>query len=241
MSSPSNAVPTNVPAVVVDTPNGASGNSDRCNVRGCRVKGADKLVCAAKGCEKKVHLMCYQGLILRTKTGSLEPLPNNVVVCTKGCYQATVKAMSGAEPGRGKWNSDGKNGVDDPNTSMQILLDWMTTEGNYSKYCGKDNNGIRKQHFATILAAKMTKETDSERNAKQVQEKIRQLEESFRNAHDFATSETGAGIQNEQGEESFKDLVKKRCPYYYELCDIMADPHVLDTFSDDDYDGAEDI
>jgi hypothetical protein len=104
----------------------------------------------------------------------------------------------------------------------------------------------------TIIAAKMTKETDLERNAKQVQEKICQLEESFKNAHDFATSETGAGIQNEQGEESFKDLVKKRCPYYYELCDIMADrssaqpkakndPHVLDAFSDEDDDDAEDI
>jgi hypothetical protein len=42
------------------------------------------------------------------------------------------------------WNNDGANGQGDPNTSEKILLDWLTDEGNYSKYRGKNNNGIKK-------------------------------------------------------------------------------------------------
>jgi hypothetical protein len=59
----------------------------------------------------------------------------------------------------GKWNGDGKNGLDDPHTSMRILLDWWTTEGNYSRFCGKHNDGIKKIQFASSLANTMTEET----------------------------------------------------------------------------------
>jgi hypothetical protein len=128
---------------------------------------------------------------------------------------------------------------------MKILMDWMLEEGNYSKYCGKDNNGVRKQHFASQLAVKMKELTlSTNRTAKQVMEKIRQIEDSFRDAHIFATSETGAGIQEKQGDETFKDIVRKKCSYYYELLEIMADrsgskpkvtndPSELDCFSKD--------
>jgi hypothetical protein len=106
---------------------------------------------------------------------------------------------------------------------MKILLDWMVEEGNYSKYRGKSNSGVKKNHFCTSLSAKMEAETKSKRNAKQVMSKIDYLEKSFKVAHTFVTSETGAGIQEKDGTDTFRSLVKKRCPYYYELCEIMAD------------------
>lgn len=53
--------------------------------------------------------------------------------------------------------------------------------------------------------------------------KIREIEESFRDTHLFATSETGAGIQEMEGEQSFQDIVGKKNPFYYELTDIMAE------------------
>jgi hypothetical protein len=199
--------------------------TDKCAIRGCRVRGAELVVWSAEGCSKGCHLMCYQGIILKSKNGQdVTPLPENRVCCTKTCYVAIVRSLSSNDSSRGKWNGDGKKGADDPHTSMKILLDWMLEEGNYSKYCGKDNNGVRKQHFATILATKMKQETLSEsRTPKQVMEKIRQLEESFRDAHVFATSETGAGIQEKEGNETFQSIVKKKCAFYYELCEIMAD------------------
>lgn len=194
----------------INTTNNA--DNGKCQVRGCKVKGAERRPCAADGCPKFVHLICYQGIVLRDKSGSdLPPLPDNHVCCTKACYSIVTKSLSGSESNRGKWNSDGKGGPDDPHTSMKILLDWMTTEGNYSRFCGKDNNGVSKQQFASILAEKMRAETTSDtRNAKQVLDKIQRVESSFREAFEFANSVTGAGIQDSQGQESFQDLVRKK-------------------------------
>ncbi len=72
------------------------------------------------------------------------------VACTKLHHIKAAKELSGegkdqAEGGRkGNWESDGKEGPNDHNTSMRILLDWWMTEGNYSKFCGKNNDGVRK-------------------------------------------------------------------------------------------------
>jgi hypothetical protein len=127
-----------------------------------------------------------------------------------------IRAKSGTDASNGKWNPDGKNGSEDKHsTSMKILLNWMLSEGNYSKYCGKDNNGIRKQHFASLLAEQMKAETLSDgRTAKQIMEKIQQLEDSFREAHNFvATSETGAGIQEKEGNQTFQDIIRRKYTY----------------------------
>jgi hypothetical protein len=179
------------------------------------MSGVQLLDCAAEGCRKKVHLGCYQGIILKNKKDGTELaiLPNNGVCCTKGCYNTICK--SGRDSNRGTWDSDGKNGPEDPNTSMKILLDWMTTEGNYSKFCGKNNHGVKKMQYANQLAEKMRVETSSDtRNSKQVLDKIKRMEEAFRTAHAFATSETGAGIEQAQGQETFQDLVRRKCFHY---------------------------
>ena len=68
----------------------------------------------------------------------------------------------------------------------------------------------------------------------------------FRDAHDWATGVTGAGVLAEEGELSWKNKVRQRFNYYYELVDTMADragsmpkctnddPRNLDLDSDDD-------
>jgi hypothetical protein len=69
----------------------------KCQVRGCKlVQGAPQhLVCAKEGCDKKVHMMCYNGLILKSNKGDdLAALPDNKVACTKGCYQAIMRVSS---------------------------------------------------------------------------------------------------------------------------------------------------
>ena len=42
------------------------------------------------------------------------------------------------------------------------------------------------------------------------------MEKAFKDAHTFASSETGAGLQ-EQDKGTFEEAVKKKCPYYYDL------------------------
>ncbi|WP_447516275.1 hypothetical protein, partial [Clostridioides difficile] len=73
---------------------------------------------------------------------------------------------------KGNWDCDGKKGHDDPHTSVKILLDWWMKEGNYNKFCGKNNNGIKKIQYCNQLAEKISRETNTLRNAKNVQSKI---------------------------------------------------------------------
>ena len=259
MDSNSNTITTTTPAVGATTTAVATTIAGiKCNVVGCRANNQMQLyLCANEGCTRNVHVLCYQGKILLDKKNgtNLDPLPDGQVTCTKACYKAVVKAKS--VDSRGTWNTDGLKGSDDPHTSMKILLDWMTEQGNYSKYRGKDNEGVKKKQFATVLAEKMKEETSSKsRTPKQVLAKIKHIEEQFRIAHNFATSETGAGLEEANG-ETFQDMVRKKCQYYYELLEIMgdragtepritnADPSVLDSFSDVDdpvtEEGVEDI
>jgi hypothetical protein len=238
-----------VAAVTPATPATDAGDSEKCCYRSCRVKGAELLVCSANGCDKKVHMMCYQGLLLN-KHPDLLPLLSGQAVCTKKCHGKVVKENSGSGGndakggGRsGKWDCDGKDGPDDPNTSVKILLDWWMTEGNYSNFCGKNNNGVKKKQFCEQLADKMTKETLSNRTSKNVMSKIQHIEKSFKEAHVFVTSETGASIK-ETDEGTFKEAVKKKCPYYYDLVDIMsnrasAKPKVT-SYDEEEYSDRED-
>ena len=72
---------------------------------------------------------------------------------------------------------------------------------------------------------------------------------AFRDAHEWATGATGAGVLADEGELSWKNKVRQRFDYYYEVVDIMADragsmpkctnddPRNLDL--DDDSDGQD--
>jgi hypothetical protein len=207
------------------TQDAVSDSDQKCSFRSCKVKGAVQLVCAASNCNKRVHLMCSQALVLMKH--DLEALLGGRAVCTKKCYEKVMKDTSGGidEDGArtGQWDSDGKLGPDDPHTSAKILLDWWMTEGNYSKFCGKNNGGVKKIQFSNILAEKMTAETTSQRTGKNVLSKIQHIEKRWREAHAFATSETGAGIMEKDGETNFRDIVERKCPYYYDLLEVMQD------------------
>ena len=208
-------IPNEGPAVVAS-----------CCFRGCKVSGAELVECSSDKCNKKGHFSCYQGNVLMKH--NLEPISGGRIACTKKCFEQVMKALSGggedSEGGRkGNWTRDGKNGPDDPNTSMSILIKWWMEEGNYSKFCGKNNDGVKKIQFCELIAQRINSETLSNRDARSVLSKIQHIERAWRNAHNFATSETGAGIQEEDGETAFKEIVSKKCPFYYDLIDIMSD------------------
>jgi hypothetical protein len=201
--------------------------SEKCSFRSCKVKGAELLECSAANCTKPVHMICYHGYLLH-KFKELQALPYGMIACTKKCHAKVVKDTGGggdeAEGGnrKGNWDCDGKKGEDDPHTSVKILLDWWMKEGNYSRYCGKNNSGVKKIQYCNQLAEKMSKETNTVRTSKNVQSKIQHIEKTFKEAHAFATSETGAGLK-EDDEGTFDDAVKRKCPYYFDLLDVMAD------------------
>ena len=149
-----------------------------------------------------------------------------IVFCTKTCYnrwfshkkkvmKAIEKAAKEANKKKRKvaWESDG---------SLDVLMDWLTTEGNYANYCGANGNkGKSKTQCQKELSLLMQQKIPRcKRNDKDVCNKIGSIKRQFREASDWANN-TGQGM--EVTGEQFEDAVKKQCPLYYQLEDIMGD------------------
>jgi hypothetical protein len=119
----------------------------RCCVRYCKNPSSRQqplFRCAAPDCIKFLHMCCYVNKV-RCKN-SFDLLDVNKVVCRKQCYSKATKASL-------SWHNDGCKGVHDPNSSVGILINWLTTEGNYSRiWKGKHNGGRTKDNIAETIA-----------------------------------------------------------------------------------------
>ena len=198
----------------------------------------DLLNCWNPSCSNWIHQVCYK-LVLDYRQVPLEDRPGSeertesgeaVVFCTKTCFtvwrtqrnrelkaaaQAAKAALEASKKKRKvPWEDDG---------SMEVLMDWITTHGNYAAYSGANghqNKGKSKAAYHKEIALLIQqKKPESERDAKDVENKIGTLERQFREASDWANN-TGQGVEN-PGE--FEAAVKKRCPYYEQLEPIMGE------------------
>lgn len=197
----------------------------RCSVLGCCMpSGFPVLDCFVTGCTKKLHQPCYENSVLaKHKVPQLKDPVNNLTyhVCSKTCYNKIEKQFIN-QPTRLPWDKDGKNGPDDPNSSLRILLDWLLQEGHYSRYRGKDNNGKRKLAYGIQLSNKMKLAgCRFVRTPQAVVKKITDIEDKFVKAHDWVNN-TGQGVRERDGEETFESVVRQRCKWYFELEPIMA-------------------
>jgi hypothetical protein len=112
---------------------------------------------------------------------------------------------------RSTWQN---NGAD-----TQHLLAWMTMEGNYSRYQGKNNTGEKKARIATKLAEEM-KLLGCSRTGKDVQNKISYWVTKFKTAQEYING-TGSGVEaNDAG--TFEATVKGKFLFYYELLPILG-------------------
>lgn len=149
-----------------------------------------------------------------------------VVFCTKGCFSkwrtsknkeiraAAAAAKEAARKDKKKkipWEEDG---------SLDVLLEWLTTEGNHASCCGAaGNKGRTKGAFCKEIAKTIKeKKPETDRSEKDVENKIVKLERQFRLACDW-TMNTGQGVSNPG---DFEAAVKQRCPLFHELEDIMG-------------------
>ena len=196
---------------------GADGLAMKCARRGCKRTDGGEVFCCGPDCGRVIHKGCYEYLYVRTK--GLDPLPGDNVACTKKCYDR-IKAL-----GQRKllWNEDGAGGREDDRTSERILLDWLLTPGNYAKYRGKNNDGMKKTQFALQIADLINREkVKIHRLPKDVINKIQHFEKTFKLAWDYAHSVTGAGLK-EDDPTSFQEKIEAKCFYYYDLLPIMGD------------------
>ena len=97
--------------------------------------------------------------------------------------------------------------------------------GNYSKFCnGKTGTGGSRKKDVCYQIADMINSAGVRKihTGKQVESKIKHLENSFQKAYEFSFTETGQGLM-EQSEGTFHDAVLKMCPHYFDLFNVMKD------------------
>ena len=204
---------------------GGGNQPIKCGAIGCRMPKAILQDCAGAGCTKRVHEECYErAILMKFKVDKLmDPHKKcTLYVCSKTCYNKVEKNIV-LQPARIPWDKDGRNGPDDPINSQSILMQWMLTEGNYNRFRGHDNGGKRKLAFGVELSERMQAQgCRAERSGEAVVKKIQEIESKFIKAHDWVNN-TGQGVKERDGMETFEGCVRQRCKWYFELEPIMAD------------------
>ena len=105
---------------------------------------------------------------------------HDVVCCCKTHLVKAMKAKKDAEESGEAtnipWDKDGKDGPDDLQNLMAILLEWVTTLGNYSKLKGDNTNRATKVRILGELTRQINaKGVRKERTTKQVINKLHHL------------------------------------------------------------------
>ncbi|KAG7386144.1 hypothetical protein PHYPSEUDO_000576 [Phytophthora pseudosyringae] len=132
------------------------------------------------------------------------------------------------------WDRDS---VNEGKSSLQVVLDWLSTETNYNKWRGSDrNNGNTKEALLKEIVAELKAEVITHSTTGEVREKINTIEKQFREAVDFQ-AQTGSGITSES---TLRGEILKRCPYYYKLADVFESrPSIRPRVTSDDIDDEE--
>ena len=200
--------------------------------------------CWRTDCEGYIHVGCSTTLLdINGIPDDQRPTEDDppLVFCTKTCFlkwkaynnrkiKAAKKGEEVTKKTRIPWEEDG---------SMEVLMDWMTTEGNYASYCGaSSNNGTSKSAYHKQVALLIQdKKPEADRSDKDVENKITTLERQYRDATDWKNN-TGAGLDDPGAIDAY---IKKKCPYYDELDAIMSErPNtkpIASNESSDDSDG----
>ncbi|KAE8895300.1 hypothetical protein PF005_g29004 [Phytophthora fragariae] len=113
------------------------------------------------------------------------------------------------------WDRDA---VKEGKSSLQVVLDWLSTEMNYNKWRGSDRiNENTKEALLKAIVSELKAVGIVHRTTGDIREKISAIERQFREAVDFQV-QTGSGITTEA---TLRGEILKRCPYYYKLADVF--------------------
>jgi hypothetical protein len=141
------AASTDVAAVsTVDVSNTANNELDmdellrkeKCTVQNCpkRFTSAHIFECFHHDCNCKVHLLCYQEIVLpRAKKSTAALKDEDVVFCTITCRDKYIKDSSIDNL---NWTNDGAGGKDDKKHSQYYLIEWLRE--NWDKWKDPLNN-----------------------------------------------------------------------------------------------------
>ena len=212
----------------------------RCKIKGCKQgAGAKKIVCSNSKCNIEVHKECL--VLLKGKTNI--PKEFDEVVCSKRCYNALIKERTKAEEDKNKqrrnrWHNDGTEASKNK-SSIEVLLDWLTKEGNYDRWRGSgpnNNRGETKRAVCTEISGLIKAAgIDIPRKWEDVWGKIAYLEKTYKEAR---YNRRGTGYGTRDG-SSLRKKLKKEFIYYDVLSPIFENrPSVKPLYSTDDLEAA---
>ena len=195
----------------------------KCCLKGC-TRLDQPLKCCIETCPNHLHTNCALQLRESYLAGLAKPsgtslhLLSTDIVCSKRCFNKLLKKK--IEPPKTSttrfWGNDGPTPFV---SSMSILMDWLTTGSNYSKWRGGDkHSGMTKKTLSSTIGALIKEQIGVTRAPKDVQNKIECIEQDFCSASDWL-AQTGAGL--ESGE--VKSYISKTWPLYYDMEPIMKD------------------
>ena len=119
--------------------------------------------------------------------------------CTKKCHGEICKVYNVKDDWKMAWNCDGKEGEDDLNNSDNLLIEWVTTEGNYSKFSnGKTGmGGSRKKDVGNQIVDMINNNSMRKiHTGKQVQSKSRILRKVSKSHMSFLLQKQVRGSWN---------------------------------------------
>ncbi|KAJ3059943.1 hypothetical protein HDU98_004038 [Podochytrium sp. JEL0797] len=148
-------------------------------------------------------------------------------VAAPGAVAAPAIAGAGARRQNVPWNKDAAPGRSE--TSMDVLMECFDYEF-YLAWTGASGTGISKESLAGDIVGRMNAVGIHHRTNAQVRAKISELEKSYRNAQDWI-SNTGQGVMEDENlseedkRSQIRGYVRKLCPHYDLLDDLMRDRH----------------
>jgi hypothetical protein len=192
-------------------------------------QGEARLMACAGCCGVNlIHYTCYQGIVLlRFKVQPLMEEEDEIVVCSKRCYNKIEKTQKDKKKNvpssnRIPWDTDGPNpGI----SSHAIIIEWLTTSTNYDRWRGDTVKGKNKKGMAGEIVSILKANKIFIRTTDHVHVRINAYEAKFKETYEW-TQNTGQGVK-EVDPLGYKATINKRCPYFYHLFDVMMDRNNL--------------
>ena len=113
--------------------------------KNCNISvGIELYMCQIESCSNVLHIPCYVNMVKTCKEGMYPTLDSskgliNLLFCGKVCYNKHLMEVKNKEKEKDaenklkQWHCDGKEGGVH---SMEVLMNWLTDEVNYSNYRG---------------------------------------------------------------------------------------------------------